>query len=370
MPEPRQASTAAGSATDPEIPHSRPDVGEKELGALREAIESGWLAQGPKVAALESAVAESIGSSRPGVALSSGTAALYVALRALQVGEGDEVLIPAFACASLAQAVHYTGATPRFVDCDPATLNPDPDDARRKLSEDTRACIVPHLFGLPADIEPFLELGPPVIEDCAQTLGVQHRGRAVGSFGALTVCSFYATKLVAGGEGGMLLGADEDVLARARELRDCEDPAGKEWSFNFKMSDLCAAVAGVQLSRLIELLARRRSLAELYRAALDGLACDLPPAADERNHAYFRFVVMLHRDELESVLSECRLRGLACSRPVGRLMPAVFAALDALPGCKQAWERGCSVPLYPALSDEEVPLVTSRFREAMEVAGG
>ena len=370
MPEPRQAPTAAGRATDPKIPHSRPDVGEQEAAALREAIEAGWLAQGPRVAALEADVAASIGLPRPGVALSSGTAALYAGLRALQIGEGDDVLMPAYACASLVQAVRYVGATPRFVDCDPATLNPDPDDARRKLTGATAACIVPHLFGLPADIEPFLELGAPVIEDCAQTLGVQLGGRAVGSFGDLTVCSFYATKLVAGGEGGMLLGADADLLATARELRDCEDPAGLAWSFNFKMSDLCAAVAGVQLSRLGELLERRQRLAELYRRELDGLACDLPATLDDRDHAYFRFVVTLRAETLDALLAEADRRGVACSRPVGRLVSAVEAELEGLPGCKYAWERACSIPLYPALSDDEASLVTSRFQQAMEEAGG
>jgi dTDP-4-amino-4,6-dideoxygalactose transaminase len=355
------------------IPHSRPALGAREARAVAAVISSGHIAQGPEVAALEATAALAVGladdaaeAAHHAVALSSGTAALLLALRALRVDRGDEVLIPAYACASLNQAVLYAGATPRPFDCDPTSLNPDPDDARRRAGARAAACIVPHLFGRPADIEAFRALDLPIIEDCAQTLGVRRADRPVGSFGDITVCSFYATKLIAGGEGGMLLARDRALAARARTLRDCEDPAGEAASFNFKMSDLHAAVAAVQLRRLPEFLARRAALATAYREALRDSPVRLP--ADDIEQAWFRFVVMLGEEgDLDALLRRCEAVGVACRRPVGRLVAAVD--LDDLPGCRAAWRRACSLPLYPALSDDEARLVPQRFRAALDGAG-
>ena len=334
---------------------------------MQATLESGWLAQGPDVARLEAEAGGHLGlPDHSAVALSSGTAALYAALRALHVGEGKEVLIPAYACASLHQAVRYTGATACFVDCDPATLNPDPDDARAKLSPNTAACIVPHQFGLPANIHGFFDLGPPVIEDCAQTLGVYLGDQLVGSFGALTVCSFYATKLVAGGEGGMVLSPDADVLTVVAALRDCEAPGSHADAFNFKMTDLHAAVARVQLTRLPEFLSRRRELAARYTVEFDQMPLRLPAELRDREHAWFRYVVMLEATNLDALLASSARHGVICGRPVGRLVAEVENTLDDLPGCRQAWQQACSIPLYPALTDERATLVVDRFTAALE----
>jgi len=351
------------------IPHSRPLLGVEETAAVAEVLRSGQLSQGPRVAELEAATAAVVGvapsaeqAGAHAVAVSSGTAALYVALEALGVGSGDEVLIPAFACTSLHQAVAHARATPRFVDCDPLSLNPDPIDAQRKLSSRTAACIVPHLFGLPADIDAFAALDVPVIEDCAQTLGVSVNDRPVGSSGVMTVCSFYATKLVAGGEGGMVVSSDRNLANRARSLRDCEQPDAPEAAFNFKMSDLHAAIARVQLAGLDGALRRRRVLASAYREALADTAVDLPVESPS-GHAWFRFTVGLRDQDVDSLIARCDRRGLSCRRPVGRLAPGVD--LDALPGCRSAWESRCSLPLYPALTEDEARQVPERFKAAL-----
>ena len=351
------------------IPHSRPALGAPELEKLREVISSGVIAQGPRVKQFEGAVAsflqpEARGTAA-GVAVSSGTAALYLALRALEIDAGDEVLLPAFVCASVLQAVRATGAAPRFVDCDPATFNIDPVDARRKVGAGTRAIVVAHLFGLPADLDPLLELGPPVIEDCAQTLGAPYEGRPVGTFGEISICSFYATKLLAAGEGGMVLSMSAEILERIRRLRNCDDPASGEWAFNFKMSDLHAAVGLAQLEQLPESLARRKTLAHRYRAAFEKLPVGLPANPDDREHQYFRFVVSLKNGALKPLLERSEELGLACRRPVGYLPDPVRAEMDNLPGCRQAWQTACSIPLYPALTDEEADLAVSRFETAL-----
>ena len=351
------------------IPHSRPALGASEVERLREVISSGVIAQGPRVEQFEGAVASFLQPEAEavaaGVAVSSGTAALYVSLRALGIDAGDEVLLPAFVCASVLQAVRATGATPRFVDCDPATFSIDPADARGKIGDRTRAIIVAHLFGLPADLDSLVELGPPVIEDCAQTLGAQYKGRPAGTFGEISTCSFYATKLLAAGEGGMVLSSNADILDRARVLRNCDDPASGEWAFNFKMSDLHAAVGLVQLEQLPERLARRKALAQRYRVAFENLSVGLPASPDDREHQYFRFVVSLKDGALKPLLERSEDLGLACRRPVGYLPDPVLAELDNLPGCRQAWQTACSIPLYPDLADDEAELVVSRFGAAV-----
>ncbi len=368
MLDDQQSDAPVPEAPGDPIPHSHPDIGAEEIEAVRASMEAGWIGQGPGVEALEAGAGKLLGlPDHKGLALSSGTAALYAGLRALGVGPGSEVLVAAYACAGLRQAVKYVDATPIFVDCDPVTFNPDPEDARRKLSADTAACIVPHMFGLPADIDLFVELGPPVIEDCAQTVGVRLRDRVVGSFGALTVCSFHATKPIGGGDGGMLLSQDAEVLAKAAELRDCEDPSGNDFAFNFKMSDLHAAVAHVQLRRLPEFLTRRRKLAEHHRASLQDAGIALPPQADDREHGWWRFVVTTDVADLDALLSSCARHGVTCDRPVGRLVREVVEGLDDhLPGCRQAWQQACSIPLYPALSDVRAADAVGRFKAALE----
>jgi dTDP-4-amino-4,6-dideoxygalactose transaminase len=349
-------------------------LADDEVAAVAAVVRSGQLAQGPRVGDLEAATAGVLGIGDAGdganahaAAVSSGTAGLYVALRTLGVGDGDKVLIPAFACASLSRAVRHTGATPSYVDCDPVSLNPDPHDAAKRLDAKTTACIVPHMFGRPADVEAFVALGVPVIEDCAQTLGVSLGGRPVGSFGAVAVCSFYATKLVAGGEGGMVLSADDRLIEKARALRDCEQDDSDEDAFNFKMSDLHAAIATVQLRRLQAFLSRRRLLAARYLEALRNAPVELPAPPPEGGHAWFRFVVGIRGDDLPALQRRCDRLGVACRRPVGRLPREID--LEALPGCRQAWETSFSLPLYPGLSDEEADSVPTLFSTALRKKG-
>src|SRR5579883_2046260 len=186
-------------------------------------------------------------------------------------GAGDEVLMPSYTCVAVTNAVRYVGATPALADIDPHTYNLDAGDARRRLTAATRAVIVPHMFGLPADMDPLTEWGIPVIEDCAQTLGATYRGRRVGGFGTVSICSFYATKLLTTGEGGMLLSDSDTLVRRARDLRDYDDRADATLRYNYKMTDFQAALGVSQLGRLPQFLARREALAARYEAALRGL---------------------------------------------------------------------------------------------------
>jgi perosamine synthetase len=200
------------------IPHSRPSIEADDIRAAAQVLQSRQLAQGGLVEQFERRMAAYFGLSG-GVAVTSGTAALEVALRALGIGPGDDVLLPSYVCAAPLMAIQRVGALPRLVDIELDTFNIDPAAARRTLTSKTKAVIVPHLFGLPANLTALEQLGVPIIEDCAQTIGATEQGRPVGSIGLLTVCSFYATKLLCTGEGGMVLSRDESLLERARRLR-------------------------------------------------------------------------------------------------------------------------------------------------------
>jgi perosamine synthetase len=323
-------------------------------------VRRGWVAAGPEVAAFEGELARWLGT-EAAVAVSSGSAALELALRALDVGAGDEVLIPTYVCDALHHAVSRTGATPVLVDADRATLSLSAADARTRLTSRTRAIVVPHAFGLAADLAPLAALGVPVIEDCAQTVGARLDGRPVGSLGTLAVCSFYATKLLTTGEGGAVAGPAA-LLARVRDARDYDERDELTPRFNAKLSDLAAALGRSQLARFDAFVTRRRAIAARYRERLRGTPCAMPAEGGSR-HVYHRFVVEVERPP-DAVQASLAARGVAARRPVYR--PAHRAlGLAGFPEADRLWARALSLPCYPTLTDGEVDAVASALREVL-----
>jgi dTDP-4-amino-4,6-dideoxygalactose transaminase len=340
--------------SEPFIPHSRPALGEAEAKAVAEVVRGGWIAQGRQVAAFEQAMAKVTGQAQ-GVAVSSGTAALYLALMALGIGADDEVVIPSYVCTALWHAVRLTGAKPVLVDIEPAMYQPSPQAVARALTRRTKAVIVPHMFGLPADVMPLKSHGIAVIEDCAQTLGVTVRGTSVGGTGELTICSFYATKLLAAGEGGMVVGRDESLVGRVRALRQYDGQDALTPAFNYKMTDIQAALGLCQVARLESFLARRRAIAARYHEAIRQVGLTPPSVAPGLEHGYFRYVVRLS-GPVGPALDRARELGIGCNRPVYRPIHR-YLDLSSFPETDAAWERALSIPLYPALTDHEVDRV-------------
>lgn len=326
------------------------------MRAVAAVVRSGRLSPAPVIGQFEAAVARTLGTSGA-VAVSSGTAALYLALRALKIGPGDEVLLPSYVCAALWHAIHAAGATARVVDVDPETFNLDPDDARRRLRRRTKAVIVPHLFGLPADLEDLLALGPPVIEDCAQTMGVSYRDRPVGSFGAVAICSFYATKLIAAGEGGMVASASSTLLGRIRDGRTCDEQVRLVPSFNFKMSGLHAALGLSQLQRLPVILARRRRIARRYDRALAGLPWRRPAIPADRGHAYYRYVVRIPGG-VDRAMARLLAAGVTARRPVFNPIHR-YLKQSGFPVTNGIWREALSLPIHPELTERELQRVLS-----------
>jgi perosamine synthetase len=257
-------------------------------------------------------------------------------------------------------AVLCTGATPIVADIDPVTFNISPEDAKRRLSERTRALIVPHMFGLPADMKVLGALGVPIVEDLAVALGSRLCGKRAGGLGALAVCSFYATKMMATGEGGMVLGNDETLLATVRDLRAMDKKEDFRIRYNYKMADLQATLGLSQLKKLATFIGRRREIAGVYNEALDKMGIPIPrvPAACEP--VWYRYVLLLDSDA-EPFIQDMNKRCIECRRPVFKPIHH-YLGLPGYAVTDDIWRRAVSVPLYPALTGAEVDTIVKALR--------
>jgi dTDP-4-amino-4,6-dideoxygalactose transaminase len=224
--------------------------------------------------------------------------------------------------------------------------------------------IVVHSFGLPADLDALKGLGLPLSEAAAQALGARYRGRPVGSIGDAGVFSFYATKLIATGEGGMLLSNDERILAVARDLRECDQKGDDKTRFNYKMTDVQASLGVPQLERLPEFLERRQIIASQYRARLQALPVQLPFSSPNCVRVYYRYVVK-GRLPAEAYLARLQALGVEARRPVFQPLHR-YLGLQGFPGAEEAWEKAVSLPLYPSLSDGETERIVDAAREVFQ----
>ncbi len=317
------------------ISHSATTLGPEESAAAARVIESGLVSQGVEVEAFENECAAFIGR-RYGIAVNSGTAALQLALQVLDVGPGARVAQPSYACAALITATHQRGAEPLL--CDTAQdFNVDAEC----IPSDCDAAITVHLFGKTAA----LPAHPRVIEDIAQSFG----GRT-GCGGVVSITSFYATKLMTTGEGGMLFTDDEAFADEARDLRDYDNRDEYRPRHAFKMTDIQAAIGRAQLETLPEFLVQRQSIAAQYHEAFEGLPFELP---NQDDHVFFRYVVALdRRDALETHLQRS---GVDAKRPVYR--PAHHYIGGECPQADRAHRRNVSLPIYPALGNSEIECV-------------
>ncbi|MEW5736097.1 MAG: DegT/DnrJ/EryC1/StrS family aminotransferase [Thermodesulfobacteriota bacterium] len=342
------------------VPHSRPTLGEEEVAAVSRVIASGRVAQGEKVRKFEEDLARFAGR-KGAAAVSSGTAGLVLALAVLGAGPEREVIIPSYVCTALFHAVRQVGAVPVLADADPATGNLDPEDVEQKITKKTVALIVPHMFGLMADMDRLSKLGVPVIEDCAQAIGAKSGAGPAGSGGVLSVFSFYATKVICTGEGGMVASDSEDLLERVRDLRDYDEKPDLRVRCNYKMTDMAAAMGIVQLRRLIGFLAARAEIAKKYDRAFAPLEASLPP--NDPGRIYFRYVLGLPGEAGEAAAA-LRARGISCARPVFRPLHS-YLGLAGFANTERLWRSSLSVPIHPSLSEEDCGRVIAAVTEVL-----
>ncbi|KQQ01429.1 MULTISPECIES: DegT/DnrJ/EryC1/StrS family aminotransferase [unclassified Rathayibacter] len=363
----------------PRIDVMRPWLGQEEVDALAEVVASGWIAQGPRVARFEEAFAAAMGVEHA-VALSSCTTALHLGLVVAGVSSGDDVVVPSFSFIATANAVVHAGARPVFADVDPTTGNVTAETIRVALTPATRAVIAVDQGGVPVDLDPIRALCDPlgivVLEDAACGAGAQYRGRPVGASAELTAWSFHPRKLLTTGEGGMLTTNDAGLAARARRLREhsmsvsAADRHGSllsppeqydEVGFNYRMTDLQAALGLVQLGRLEALVSRRRALAARYSEAfadVPGLRTVEDPAHGTGNVQSFWVEVgdeyPLDRDGL---MAELASRGISARRGImaAHRQPPYreHPGADRLPATERLTDRTLILPLFHALTAVE-----------------
>ena len=358
--------------TDTPIRLARPDVGEAELAALAEVVESGQLTMGSKVTELERMLADAVGTTHAAV-VSSGTAALHLALLALEVGPGDEVVVPAYTFPATANAVRLCGATPVLVDVDPDTFLADVGAVAAAVTGRTRAVVAVHLFGRPLSWEALQTAVPQevaLLEDAAGALGARYRGTPCGALGIAGCLSFHPRKIVTTGEGGAVT-TDEDALdARIRTLRHHGWTAPGQMpapGFNYRLPDLLCALGVPQLERLEELLLARERVAGWYAERLEELV--LVPRADEGDrHGWQAYVVQVdRRDEAIARLREARIEAQIGTYALNRL--EAYQDRGRFPGADRAFERALALPFSTATTEGEVDRVCSVLAAHVSRAG-
>ena len=351
----------------PLIRLARPDVGPEEIAAAAEVLESGQLTMGPKVREFEAALAAACAVEHA-VAVSSGTAALHLALLAVGIGPGDEVVVPAYTFPATANVVALVGAQPVLVDVDPVTMNLDPEQAAAAVTPRTRAVLAVHLFGRSLDWEALQAALPGrvlLLEDAAGALGARRRGRPCGSLGRLGCLSFHPRKVVTTGEGGAVVTGDAELADAVRRLRhhgwrppDNRDlPAA---GFNYRLSDLQCAIGLTQVERLGELLARRREVAAAYAERLEGVVV-LPSAEPGDEHGWQAYVVQLHRrDDALAALRDAGIEAQIGTYAVHRL--AAYVDQGSFPGADASFERALALPFHSRLSADDLDRVAAALR--------
>jgi dTDP-4-amino-4,6-dideoxygalactose transaminase len=336
---------------------AHPDVGAEELAAVAEVLESGRLTMGPRVEELEELLAAACGVEHA-VAVSSGTAALHLAVLALGLSEGDEVLVPAYTFPATANVVALSGARPVLVDVDPETMNVDP--AQMEVGPRTKAILAVHLFGRPAPLEQLPEL--PLLEDAAAALGARRRGRPCGGIGVAGCLSFHPRKIVATGEGGAVVTNEGRIAETVRELRHHGWRGGDmpRPGLNYRLSDILCAVGIPQVRRLDELLAVRQRIAAAYEERLAGVV-ETPSADEGDTHGWQAYVVRLdRRDEAIAALRAAGIEAQIGTYALHRL--SAYRDQGSFPGADACFERALALPFHSRLTDSDLDQVAEVLR--------
>ena len=382
--------------TLPFLPYARPDIGDEEIAAVSDALRSGWVTTGPQTRLFEQAFTDYLGGGLESIAVNSATAGLHLALEALGIGPGDEVILPTLTFTATAEVVRYLGADPVLVDVDPVTLNIDPACIRAALTARTKAIMPVHYGGLACPMGEVLaiaqEHGLKVVEDAAHALPSTWQGTLVGQLQSdITVFSFYANKTMTTGEGGMAVTRHADLARRMRTMRlhgmsrdafDRFTSTTPAWyyevvapGFKYNLTDIVAAMGLQQLKKLPRFVARRQQLADTYRTQLSGLPLVLPADAPPGDvHAWHLYVIRLTeasplaRDAVIQALSD---RGIGTSvhyvplhrhpywRDRYQLTPQMFPQADA------AYLSMLSIPLYTAMVDADQQRVVDALHEVL-----
>ncbi len=391
MTDSSSRESVAGRVGEP-IPLARPVIGELEIERVLAALRSGRLSLGPLLAEFEQEFARYVGATHAS-AVSSGTAGLHLALRAVGVSDGDEVVTSPFSFVASANVIVYERARPVFADIDPVTLNLDPGAAAAAITDRTTAVLPVHVFGYPADLAAFERLGLPLVEDACEALGaIDADGIPVGARGHPAVFGFYPNKQITTGEGGMVTTADAAIKQRIDSERNQGRALDMDWldhdrlGFNYRLSDIACALGLAQLEHVDELLGDRARVAGAYREVLadvDGLELPCEDSTSARGdgsqirRSWFVYVVQLPRDaDRDSVVRALHSRGIP-SKPY---FPAVHLMTyyreqfghreGEFPVCEDVAARSIALPFFPEMTESQVEQVAESLREVLGRVGG
>ncbi len=341
-----------------QIKQSCPYLEKSDFDYIEEIIRNQFIAQGKFVDELQKEFSKFLGV-RYSNATSSGTAALHLALLSLNIKEGDEVIIPSYTCSVLLDVLNYVRAVPVLSDIDPETFNVTYDILKKKVTKKTKAIIITHTFGFPAEMDQIIKLGVPIIEDCAHAIGSLYKGRPTGSIGTISVFSFYATKMLATGEGGMVCTNDREL---ADTISDLNNPSSRNTyriRYNYKMSDLTAGLALNQLKKLDSFVKRRKLIAEQYKKSFSSQPVEFQRALPGTVPNFYRFVI--RTPVAEKIIRFTQNEGIICDMPIFKALHHYNKYLNEnndLVGTDLLWKENVSIPIYPSLTNNEILKIT------------
>jgi len=360
--------------SDGMIPVYQPYLGGREKEYVNQCLDSTWISsRGEFIGRFESSFAQYIGA-RHATTVANGTVALHLALASLGIGHGDEVIVPTLTYVASVNTIIQTGAQPIYVDSLANTWNADPDDIRRKITPRTKAVMVVHLYGLPCDMEAICKICDDnkllLIEDCAESFGAYYKGQHTGTFGDIATFSFFGNKTITTGEGGMVVAKDSEVINRARHLKSQGVSPDREYwhdvlAYNYRMTNIQAAVGLAQLEQADEIIAKKRRVADWYARELTGLPLELHQEQSGTKHSFWMCsIAVLDTAKRDNLRHYLRQNGVE-TRPA-------FPCAHSLPHCSQAGTystaesisaRGINLPSYPSLTAAELNHIASKIRD-------
>ncbi len=359
------------------IPFYKPDLSGREEDYLRECISSTWLSwRGRFVGEFESGFARFVGV-RFASATCNGTAALHLALQLLRIGPGDQVIVPALSYVSAANAVTYIGAQPVFADCESSTWLMSTEEVARLITADTRAVIAVHLYGGAGNVRELQRLcssaGVCLIEDCAQALGTRLSGTHVGCYSDVATFSFFANKTITTAEGGMVVTDNPSLNAECNAMKNMFATNGPHYGhtavgYNYRMTNVAAALGLAQLERIQTIIARKRHVSEVYRTRLQARGVVFQASTDDEDPCWWANAIMLPnqrtRDRLMSDLLSVGIEVKGLFQPLNTL-PPYRASAAACPVATEIWSRGVCLPSYPTLTKDEIERVCQAIEKAL-----
>lgn len=361
-----------------EIPVYQPSLNGKEKVYVNDCLDSGWISsKGKYVTLFEEAFAHYI-NVRYSAAVCNGTVALHLALVALGVGPGDEVIVPTLTYIASVNAIIYTGATPVFVDSLPDTWQMDPEDVRRRITPRTKAIMAVHLYGHPCDMAALRSIADEhrvfLVEDCAEALGSRYQGQHVGTFGDISTFSFYGNKTLTTGEGGMIVTNDKTLYERVLHLKSQGLAKYRQYwhdivGYNYRMTNICAAIGLAQLEQVDTVLTRKRQLADTYKELLKDTVYKVHPEVGDVFHSYWMVSILVpqveQRDSVREHLAQAKIETRPVFYPV-HTMPMYSQKYQLHKVAEDIGWCGINLPSYPGLTEEQVEYICKTLISCMQ----